>query len=137
MDEVLEKAMEWAKTNKPEASLQHKAAFANSVQYLVTGWSGGFGGPSLREHLVSWKSVGNNGKIEASALGDESITLLFPDGSLPRSGDWTFEQAIAFCEPLCFNPANEFRNTLLQIQEREHCFDDDPSDLEALRGKSV
>jgi hypothetical protein len=136
-DEILLKAMAWAKENKPEASIAHKAAFANSVQYLVTGWSGGFGGVSLREHLVSWSLAGVNGRTETVSIGGEAMTAIYPDGSLPMAGEWSFEDAVKFAEPLCFGSVNDYRNTLLQIQEREHCFDDDPQDLADLRGKSV
>lgn len=137
MEDILQKAMAWAKKNKPESSISHKAAFANSVQYLVTGYSGGFGGPSLREHLCSWSLAGANGRTETVSIGGEAMTTIYPDGTLPSAGEWSFEDAVKHCEPLCFNPASDYRNTLLQIQEREHCFDDALEDLEVLRGKSV
>lgn len=137
MDDSLEKAMQWARDHRPEASIAHKAAFANSVQYLVTGMSGGFGGPSLREHLCSWSLAGESGRTEAVSIGGEAMTAIYPDGSLPRAGDWSFEDAVKHCEPLCFNPASDYRDRLMQIQEREHCFDDALEDLEALRGKSA
>jgi hypothetical protein len=137
MDDSLEKAMTWAKENHPDSSLAHRAAFANSVQYLVTGFSGGFGGPSLREHLCSWKLAGKNGQTEIVSIGGEAMTMLYPDGSLPSASGWDFESAIEFCRPLCFDPISEYRNVLISIQEREHCFDDDPQDLSDLRGKSA
>jgi hypothetical protein len=127
MENYLEDALSWAKTNKPNASLHHKSAFANSVAYLVTGASGGYGGPSLREHLCSWSLSGLNGRNEG--------IIQFPDGTLPPAGNWGFEEAIKFCEALCFEPAAIHREKLLQIMEVEHCFDDDPLDLEVLRGK--
>jgi hypothetical protein len=133
--ESLEKAMQWAKDNHPTASIQHKAAFANSVAYYVAGASGGFGGPSLREHLCSWKLAGASGIAGAVSIADEAITMIQPDGSLRTAGGWAFEEAIAFCEPLCFCEASVFKSLLVQIQGREHCFDDDPQDLEVLRGK--
>ena len=135
MDDVLEKAMKWAKENCPNASMNHKAAFANSVQYLVCGYSGGYGGPSLREHLVSWSLAGREGLNEAGNLNGVAITIQYPDGSLPRVGDWSFDKAVEFCNPLCFDGAEKYLNLLVQIQEREYCFDDDPSDLDVLRGK--
>ncbi|MGB9774566.1 MAG: hypothetical protein ACPL4I_11180 [Bacteroidota bacterium] len=109
---TLEKAMSWANQNYPEESIQLKAAFANSVAYLVTGLSGGYGGPSLREHLVSW-SVETAGKASP--------------------GSWTFEKAVAFSAPLCFSPTAKFLGRLAEIQEVEASFDDDPEDLLALR----
>ena len=134
---VLEKAMKWAIIFRPSASLHHKAAFANAVNYLVLGNCGGFGGPSMREHLVSWSLAGENGRIEAVNLGGESLTAIYPDRSLPSAGKWDFESAIAHCDPLCFGDANQYRDRLIQILEREYCFDDDPADLEVLRGKPV
>ena len=122
--------MDWAKANYAAESLHHRCAFANSVAYLVTGASGGFGGPSMREHLVSW-SLGTVGSTKAMG---QTITAITP-GDLPMPGQWTFEDAIAHAAPLCFEPAASYRNRLLQIQERENCFDDDPEDIAALRGK--
>lgn len=52
---VLEVARWVVEQKRPEASPQKKAAFANSVAYLVTGWRGGqkeYHGPSVREHAV-------------------------------------------------------------------------------------
>ena len=133
--DVLEKAMQWAKKNYPNATMSHKAAFANSICYLVTGGSGGYGGPSLREHLVSWSLAGSNGRNEVGNMNGVAITIQCPDGSLPRAGEWEFESAVKFCKPLCFDSAENYLNILLQIQEREFSFDDDPVDLEVLRGK--
>lgn len=126
-------ASDWAIANHPSQSIYHREAFANSVAYLITGASGG-SGPSMREHLVSW-SLAGGGEISSLALGDEAITVLHPDGTLPRAGEWTIEDAIAHCSPLCFDPAENYRRLLQNIKEREHCFDDDPQDLEVLRGK--
>jgi len=130
--ETLRKAMEWAKANRPASSLQHKAAFANSVSYLVTGASGGFGGPSIREHLCSWSL----GETIAVNVGSEAMTAIIP-GNLPMPGSWDFQTAIEHCDRLCFAPVDVFRNQLLQILEREYCFDDDPEDVKTLRGKSA
>ena len=134
-DEFLKHALEWANLNKPGASLAHKAAFANSVAYLCSGMSGGYGGPSLREHLCSWSLAGDEGINETASLNGLAVTIQYPDGRLPRAGDWEFEAAVEFCAPLCFEPAQKYLKTLLQISEREHCFDDDPLDIEALLGK--
>jgi len=124
----LERAMAWANANQVHASFQHKAAFANSVAYLVTGMSGGYGGPSLREHLVSW-SLGTPGTI---GIGGQAMTTITP-GNLPLPGSWSFEAAVAHAAPLCFDPAEKYL-LLIQIQEREYCFDDDPEDLNVLKG---
>jgi hypothetical protein len=137
MQDSLQRAMQHAIAQHPNSSLQHRAAFANSVAYLVSGASGGFGGPSIREHLCSWSLAGVHGTIGAINIGEQAMTCIKPDGSLPKPGDWSFEDAIVHCEPLCFGDISPWRNRALQIQEREYCFDDDPEDLEALRGKSV
>jgi len=129
MEETLQRAMAWANTHYAHESMQHKAAFANSVAYLVTGISGGYGGPSLREHLVSW-SLGTTGAVN---IGGQAMTTITP-GNLPLPGDWAFEAAVAHAAPLCFDPARKYLNLLIQIQEREYCFDDDPEDFKVLRG---
>lgn len=134
-EEFLKRAINWASANKPGGSMSHKAAFANSVAYLCSGWSGGYGGPSLREHLCSWALAGDEGLNETASLNGLAITVQYPDGRLPRAGHWEFEKAVKFCEPLCFEPAQRYLKILVQISEREYCFDDDPADLEALRGK--
>lgn len=137
MEDILQRAMQHAIAHHPTASLQHKAAFANSVAYLVTGESGGFGGVSIREHLCSWSLAGDRGTIEAISIDGQNLTCIKPDGSLPKPGDWSFEDAIVHCASLCFGDISQWRDRALQIQEREYCFDDDPEDLEALRGKYV
>lgn len=133
--DYLKSAMSWAIEHHPKSSIQHRCAFANSVLYLVSGASGGFGGPSLREHLCSWSLSGENGSVNAIEVAGEAMSAIYPDGSLPMAGNWLFEDAIAHCSKICFSPVSEHRSQLIQIQEREHCFDDDPIDLEALRGK--
>lgn len=50
---ILERAMKIARKRRPHASPQRHAAFANAVAYAVTGWSGGYGGPSVREHAAA------------------------------------------------------------------------------------
>jgi hypothetical protein len=135
--ETLRQAMQWAKDKYADAPIQHKAAFANSVAYLVTGASGGFGGPSVREHLVSWSLAGKSGKVEALNVGGEALTAMYPDGSMPMAGQWEFDAAVAYCASICFGDITVHRQQALQILEREHCFDDLPADLEALRGKSA
>jgi hypothetical protein len=128
--DVLEKAMQWASTNKPNSSLQNKSAFANSVQYLVTGYSGGFGGPSIREHLVSWSLAVINSRNDTSLR----LTMQYPDGTIPTPGGWDYEKAIVFCEPFCFDDITNFP-LALQILKAEHCFDNDPDDEKVLLGK--
>jgi hypothetical protein len=137
MQNILQRAMQHAIAHHPGASLQHRAAFANSVAYLVTGASGGFGGPSIREHLCSWSLAGDHGTLGAMNIGEQAMTCIKPDGSLPKAGDWAFEDAIFHCASLCFGDIRQWRDRALQIQEQEYCFDDDPDDLADLREKSV
>ena len=103
-DEVLEKARKIVEERKPEAPAQKKAAFANSVAYLVTGWSGGYGGPSVREHAVPRYYPGRYSFEEAVEL------LLRDDGPI-------------------FGPLTEIHR---YCWENEHCFDDDPDDVKEL-----
>jgi hypothetical protein len=105
MNNILGKALAWAKEKHSEAPVAHQCAFANSVQYLCTGWSGG---PSIREHACS------------HALAD----------SLSMPGDWGFEAACKFAEPICFGPITRLHFDCYRI---EHCFDDAPEDLLALQ----
>ena len=127
----LEKAMNWGKNKHPEATIQRHAAFANSVSYLVTGGSGGYGGPSIREHCVSWALAGDgyNTTVQTNLGG---LTMQFPDGRLPQAGQWTFEKACQFAEPICYGNLPAMAK---KVHQSEHCFDDDLSDLEELKGK--
>lgn len=99
--EVLEQAMALVKEKKPNASPQKCAAFANSIQSLVTGWSGGYGGPSVREH-VACRMYG--GRLHPYEKACE--LLLTDDGPI-------------------FGPLTELHYL---CWEHEHCFDDDPHD---------
>lgn len=104
--EILEKAKRIVEERKPQASVQKKAAFANSVAYLVTGMAGGYGGPSVREHAVARYYPGRYSFEEAVEL------LLKEDGPI-------------------FGPLTEVHR---RCWEEEHCFDDDPRDVEELEG---
>ena len=129
LEQVLRKAINYAIAHHPDSSQQHRAAFANSVGYFVTGWSGGYGGPSIREHLCSHALVGDGENLLRNTRFGK-ITISFPDGRLPRAGEWEFDRAIAFCEPICFG---QLSRHAIKIVVTEHCFDDDPSDLEQIR----
>lgn len=129
--EILEKAMQWGKQKHPAAPIQRHAAFANSVGYLVTGASGGYGGPSIREHCVSWSLAGDGYNVPTQVnLGE--LIVQFPDGRLPQAGRWTFDKACEFAEPICYGSLPAIAKKVSQV---EHCFDDDPEDLETLQGK--
>lgn len=124
--EVLKQAMEYALTHYPSESAQRRAAFANSVAYLVTGWSGGYGGPSVREHLVSWW-VHNPSTIK---FDHWSISH---EPTLPKPGEWKVEEAYLVCEAFCFRSLP--KATSLRIAAIEQCFDDDPTDLKVIRAR--
>lgn len=109
----LDDAIRWANENQPNASLAHRTAFANSVSYLCTGLSGGFGGPSLREHLVSWMVA--NPQFNTKKL---------------NPGTWEFNDAVEFAASFCFQPAENYKHHLMKIAHDESCFDDDATDLE-------
>lgn len=100
---VAARALEWANTHHPESSVQHRAAFANGVALLVTEESGGYGGPSIREHMIARQMT-------------ERLS---------------FEEAIALAAPIAFGPLD--LNTARAIAATEHCFDDDPIDLSTLK----
>ena len=107
--EILKKAYELGKASHPDAPNQHHTAFANSVACFVTGASGGYGGPSVREHA------------------SERM------GSCERPmGDWTFEDAAKFCDTPCYGELTELHHALFR---QESCFDDSPQDLEVLKGR--
>jgi hypothetical protein len=128
MADVLKLALKWAKLNYPDSNNYRYSAFANSVNYLVTGWSGGYGGPSVREHLCSWSLVGD-GDIDMVDTDSGSFTVLYPDGRLPRAGDWNFDNAIQFCKNICFGILPRLA---LKVVVQECCFDDDPNDLKQI-----
>lgn len=103
-DEVLERAMKLGKEKRPEAPQHHHASFANSVATLVTGWSGGYGGPSMREHWA--------GRVAESKGSD---------------GSFSFEDAMTAVEEACYGPLTIDH---ARMMEDEHCFDDAPGEVE-------
>lgn len=107
--DVLQRARLLAEERRPDASAQKHAAFANSVAEMVTGVSGGYGGPSVREHVV--------GRMYGSVrCSFEEATELLLDDKGPIFGPLTEQHE--FCwdsdESGCY------------------CFDDDPLDVEEL-----
>lgn len=109
MDEyknVLEKAKQFIDERMPATSAQKRAAFANSVAYLVTGLSGGYGGPSVREHAASHK-YGLGGRL-------------------------TYDEAVAWLsdpKDVIFGPLTDVHRG---CWAHEYCFDDDPDDIRNL-----
>lgn len=51
-DEVLRNALRVADEAHPDSHPYRRAAFANAVAAMLTGVSGGYGGPSVRENAV-------------------------------------------------------------------------------------
>jgi hypothetical protein len=109
MRDVLKRAMDIAIAQRPTASPQKRAAFANSVVYLVTGMSGGYGGPSVREHAAS-HLYGD--RVERCSFEEACKLLLADDGPI-------------------FGPLTALHQ---QCWEDEECFDDDPTDVRVLKG---
>jgi hypothetical protein len=104
--DILEQAKKYIEERHPEASPQKRAAFANSVAYLVTGLSGGYGGPSVREHAAA-RLYGPGGRHSF----EEACRLLEQDDG-----------------PI-FGPISELHRACWRD---EFCFDDDPEDLRVL-----
>lgn len=105
--ETLEKALAIGKERHPDAPSQHHAAFANSVAYAVFRASGGYGGPSMREHWAS--------RVVASATGGQPCS---------------FEQAIDLLDECCYGPLTVQHAYMLDC---EYCFDDAPGEVEQAR----
>ena len=104
---ILERALVLGKERHPDAPSQHHAAFANSVAYAVTRMSGGYGGPSMREHWAS--------RIVASSCGRQSCS---------------FEQAVELLEENSYGPLTTEHALMLEL---EYCFDDAPGEQEAAK----
>lgn len=128
--ETFTQALTWA---GDRGSVGQRRAFANSVSYLVCGRSGGLSGPSIREHLCSWSLAGPNGEVaQVKTVFQAVLTQITPDGTLPKSGAWTFKAAIAHCEPICFGDLRNYLPRAKQVQDWEYHFDDDDQDLRIL-----
>jgi len=108
-DDILDNALNYAKQHYPQAAPQQWAAFANSVYYLMTGWSGGYGGPSLREHIINHLYSVSSGNY------------------------LTWDNAVSKCADICFAPPEQLKDYFKQMRDLDlpH-FDDLAADLEAL-----
>lgn len=102
---VLAQALSLAKERRPDASIQKQAAFAAGVLYLTAGVAGGYGGPRVREHAVSYLYGG------ALYSFEEAVNLLL-DESGPVFGSLTEVHKRCWLE--------------------QYCFDDDPQDVAEL-----
>ena len=109
--DTLEHALQVAQQQYPHATRVQHAAFANSVSYLVSGASGGYGGPSLREHLVSHTSA-HQGRL---------------------AGTYTFDEACAFAAPLVFHTLTDEQIQICR-QYLDISFDNTSADEAAVAG---
>lgn len=125
--EILEKALAEGKQRHPSAPMQQHAAFANGVAYLMTGASGGYGGPSCREHAVTRVALLKGGGRMTSFKG---LPAIVPGEDSTMPGQWTWEDAIALADPVCYGPIEQVH---FACYREEHCFDDAPEDIEALK----
>lgn len=146
--EVLERAMTWARKNRPKASPERHAAFANSVAYAVTGASGGYGGPSVREHAAS-RVIHRLASDTRPIITGKQLTEMFERGEATlelavepvetNAGDSSrargfigYDQAVEVLgaeDGVIFGPLTNLHRHCWQ---NEYCFNDDPEDLRAL-----
>lgn len=129
--QILKAAMARGKELHPDAPIQHHAAFANSVACLVTGVSGGYGGPSVREHAVTHAAMASQGHQPTTAAGMNAFCPT-KGGKIP--GQWAIEDAIALAEPVAYGPLGDIH---FQCYRTEYCFDDTPEDIKALKKHSA
>ena len=103
-DDILRRAFMLGQERHSRAPPEHHAAFANAVSFAVTGWTGGYKGPSMREHRA------------------RDIIL---QAGLP--GMIRFDEAVLLVEEACYGPLTR-EIALLLCQE--HCRGDALGDLE-------
>ena len=109
-DLILEAALEYGKSRHPDAPIEHHAAFANAISFAVTNMSGGYGGPSMREHLAS--------RLIISKFG-------------AGANRCTFEQATELLDDCCYGKLT-LQHAHMLIDE--YCFGDAPGEIEAAFG---
>lgn len=108
-NQILDRAMKIARKRYPKASPKRWAAFANGVAYAVTGWSGGFGGPSVREHAAARV-------CRPYQDFDSAVRKLIAENGV------------------VFGPLTDLHR---ECWICEHCFDDDPDDVRSLSEQSA
>jgi hypothetical protein len=106
--DLLRQARTWGEHHYPQASSYKHAAFANGVLYVLHRASGGFGGPSVREHAV------------AQAVNDTGRS--FTD----------FETACQFVAPIVYGPLTDLHRRIWDDQQ-VICHDNDPEDERQLK----
>ncbi|MCP4523058.1 MAG: hypothetical protein GY828_02455, partial [Candidatus Gracilibacteria bacterium] len=105
LEEVLEASLKVVRKYQPDKS-KHHFAFANVVGYLVTGYSGGYGGPYIREHYAV---------------------------RLSKERDMSFEKAVRSMLPSEGPLFREFTDEHKKVFIQEHCFNDPECDIEAIK----
>jgi hypothetical protein len=130
MVDIARRALIYAMGKYPNAHSSRHKSFSASVEELVTGDYKSDYGPTIRSHLVSWSLAGPKGTISATNTPEYGlITTLYPDGSLPRPGEWSYTEAIAHAEPIVFGVLGA---NAIKVIQQEGYFDDDPEDLKLL-----
>lgn len=75
-DLILKEAYEHGLRLHPDAPKEHHSAFVNSVAYAITAVYGGYGGPSMREHLASQLIIHKFGTGEGRCDFNQATELL-------------------------------------------------------------
>lgn len=102
--ELLPLLLQLGQARHPDATARHNATFANVANYGLTGWSGGYGGPSMREH---WGSC--------------LITREGEPGAIP------FARVMEIAEQAAYGP---FSVEMARMLAYEQCFDDPDGEQE-------
>lgn len=108
--EILSRALAWGKQKYPDAPLEHHAAFANAVLFLLKKEESTphqLGGPSCRERAV--------------------IAAIYPYLNVCQ---FNVRQALEYAESWCYGQINPGH---LVIYRDFECFDDAPEDIEKLK----
>ena len=130
MVDIARRALIYALGKYPKAHTSRHKAFSASVEELVSGDYNSSHGPTIRSHQVSWSLAGPKGTISVTKTPQfDEITLIYPDGSLPRPGEWSYTDAIAHAEPIVFGVLGA---NAIKVVQQEGYFDDDPEDLKLL-----
>ncbi len=110
-DAFVERAFREAQKKMPNHSMAKHAALANALASVLTGISGGYGGPSVREYVA--EQVLREKVDVDSPLAYKSAMQILLDPKGPIYGPVTQQHLVYWCE---------YDN-----------FDNDPDDIEALQ----
>ena len=130
MVDIHRRALMYGMSKYPDAHKSRHQSFAASVEELVTGEYESEHGPTIRSHLVSWSLAGPGGTISVTRTESFSeITVIYPDGTMPRAGTWEYTAAIKHAEPIIYG---KLHKDAIRVIEQEGYFDDDPADIQLL-----